>query len=649
MPRIKLLDKKTIEKIAAGEVIERPASIVKELVENSLDAGSKNIIVEIKDGGKSYIRITDDGIGIDEDDLELAFKRHSTSKINSLEDLYSIRSLGFRGEALSSISHVARVEIMSKTSQSLSGINAKIEEGSVISKEVVGTPKGTTMIVRDLFYNLPVREKFLKSERIESNQIVDIVYKIALGNRDVSFKLIRDNKVILRTSRNNKALEHIYSVLGKEFRDNMVEIGLEESDLTIRGYISNNTLYRSNRSHQYIYVNGRYIDSDIITAAIEKNYRSIIPLNRFPIFILFIDIDPKVIDINIHPTKQEIKFINEDELIEKLSSLVDETLRKIISIPEINFKNKRSKNKEEELPNLFDMPQKSLNQDTDPDQDDIIIKDLTSPEADQVDERDYKNNQHYNHKSRHRDRDYKDFSIEENHTFQDQYKDREGLEAGGYGDFHKKQEDQQEDSQARTQDIDNLLSNLKPLGVIFKTYILAEDELNQKLYFIDQHAAHERVMYEKYLDEFNREAINSQQLIAPEIIELTNIEMNTVLNNMDLFHSLGFDLDEFGKNNIAIRSVPLIFGHPNIKTLFYDILDNMDRDISSNYDLYVDKIMKIACTKAIKSGDSMSELEILSLFHSLKKTREPNSCPHGRPTILEMTKKDIEKAFLRIM
>ncbi len=338
MANIKILDEKTIEKIAAGEVIERPASIVKELIENSLDAGAKNIIVEIRDGGKSYIRITDDGSGINDEDLELAFKRHSTSKITSLDDLYSITSLGFRGEALSSVSHVARVEVMTKSGSSLSGLNASIEEGSVVSKEIVGTPKGTTMIVRDLFYNLPVRKNFLKSSLVESNQIVDIVYKIALGNMDVSFKLIRDNKVVLKTSRNNKALDHIYSILGREFRDNMVNISLEDNDISINGYISNNKLYRSNRSHQYIYVNGRYIDNKSIRDTIERNYKSIIPLNRFPAFIVFIDIDPKVIDINIHPTKQEIKFVDEDLVLGNLSDLVGESLTQAITIPKINLK-----------------------------------------------------------------------------------------------------------------------------------------------------------------------------------------------------------------------------------------------------------------------------------------------------------------------
>ena len=631
MPKIKILDEKTIEKIAAGEVIERPASIVKELIENSLDANAKNIIVEIRDGGKTYIRVTDDGSGINEEDLELAFKRHSTSKITSLEDLYSITSLGFRGEALSSVSHVSKVEIMTKTDTSLSGLNASIEEGSVLSKEIVGTPKGTTMIVRDLFYNLPVRKNFLKSSLVESNQIVDIVYKIALGNIDVSFKLIRDNKVVLKTSRNNKPLDHIYSILGREFKDNMVNISLKNEDISINGYISNNKLYRSNRSHQYIYVNGRYINNKSITDIIERNYKSIIPLNRFPAFIIFIDINPKVIDINIHPTKQEIKFVNEDSVLENLSNTVRESLTESITIPQINF-NKKKREKKDDIPNLFDTilndksPEDTLSGNIDDNdiEKDIVVKDFTDKDIDYLYREPSAKTDMYIDK-------YDNFIVEEELV-------------------SEKNLDRKDDIQSFDQsNTSNILSNLKPLGVIFKTYIISEDQLNQKIYFIDQHAAHERVMYEKYLNEFKNESIHSQQLLSAEIIELTNLEMNKFVENMEIFNSLGFDVDEFGKNNIAIRAVPLVFGQPNIKRLFYDILDNMEHDISSSYDIKVDKIMKLACTNAIKSGDTMSDIEIMSLFEALKKTDEPTSCPHGRPTILEMSKKEIEKGFLRIM
>lgn len=626
MGKIKLLDNNTIEKIAAGEIIERPSSIVKELLENALDAGSENIAIEIKNGGKTYIRITDDGVGIEEDDLDLAFKRHSTSKIGSLDDLYKIRSLGFRGEALASISTVAKMEVMTKTRKAIGGTHAIVEEGKIISKETIGSPKGTTMIVKDLFYNLPVRERFLKSDLIEGNHITDIIYKTILGSLESSIKFIKDNKIVLKTSRNNNMKDHIYSILGKDFSKNLISIKGETKDFKIKGYFSNNKLYRSNRSHQYIYVNNRYINNKSITNIIEKKYRSIIPLNRFPVFILFIDIDPGIIDINIHPTKQEINFVNQIELIEKIDDLLEAYLYDAISIPKIKFKNKEKTSKEDSIPLLYE---KSINPENNL-ENDIMIKDFTNTNDLMY------NDIQGNDSSYTSSHDYK-FSINKDNLSNDKKLAKEIYIC--------------EEADKEKNNTNDILSNLDPIGVVFDTYILGEDKLNQKIYFIDQHAAHERIMYEKYLQEFNEESIVSQQLLAPEIINFTSIEMDKFLTNKEIFIKLGFDVSEFGTNSVAIRSVPLVFGEPNVKSLFYDLLDNLDIDtnINSNYETRVNKIMKMACTNAIKAGDKMSEIEILSLFHQLKETENPNSCPHGRPTILEMSKKDIEKAFLRIV
>lgn len=626
MGKIKLLDNNTIEKIAAGEIIERPSSIVKELLENALDAGSENIAIEIKNGGKTYIRITDDGVGIEEDDLDLAFKRHSTSKIGSLDDLYKIRSLGFRGEALASISTVAKMEVMTKTRKAMGGTHAIVEEGKIISKETIGSPNGTTMIVKDLFYNLPVRERFLKSDLIEGNHISDIIYKTILGSLESSIKFIKDNKIVLKTSRNNNMKDHIYSILGKDFSENLISIKGETKDFKIKGYFSNNKLYRSNRSHQYIYVNNRYINNKSITNIIEKKYRSIIPLNRFPVFILFIDIDPGIIDINIHPTKQEINFVNQIELIEKIDHLLEAYLYDAISIPKIKFKNKEKTSKEDSIPLLYE---KSINPENNL-ENDIMIKDFTNTNDLMY------NDIQENNSSYTRSHDYM-FSINKDNLSNDKKLVKEKYIY--------------EEADKEKNNTNDILSNLDPIGVVFDTYILGEDKLNQKIYFIDQHAAHERIMYEKYLQEFNEESIVSQQLLAPEIINFTSIEMDKFLTNKEIFIKLGFDVSEFGTNSVAIRSVPLVFGQPNVKTLFYDLLDNLDIDtnINSNYETRVNKIMKMACTNAIKAGDKMSEIEILSLFHQLKETENPNSCPHGRPTILEMSKKDIEKAFLRIV
>ena len=612
MGKIKILDDLTVQKIAAGEVVERPASIVKELIENSLDANAKNITVEIKNGGKTYIRITDDGDGIDENDLKLAFKRHSTSKLSSVEDLYEIKSLGFRGEALSSISNVSKVQVMTKTENSLGGIQAIIEEGEILSTSIIGCPKGTTMIVKDLFYNLPVRKKFLKSDLVESNQISDIVYKIALWNADTSIKFIRDSKVVLSTSRNNVLSSHIYSVLGNEFAKNLIEVNDGDDEVQITGYVSNNQLYRSNRSHQYIYINGRYISNLSIANTIESHYKTLLPLNRFPVFILFIEIDPGSIDVNIHPPKQDVKFANHDEIIEIINSTIKEVIHSSTTIPRVKFKKPELKVKDE-LPLLFEL---NKNDENNKKEKNIVVKDFTTKEE--------------------------SFFVPKDNIFIG-----EKMVEKDYKSKIEKLDTREEEDTNKT--MQNILLDLEPIGIVFNTYILAEDRINEKIYFIDQHAAHERVMYERYLNEYKNEEIVVQQLITSEIIELTNTEMTDFLENISLFHSLGFDVEEFGSNSIAIRGVPIIFGIPNIKDLFYDLLDNIGSQIKSSYELKLEKIMKLACVNAIKAGDNMKNIEILSLFDQLKLCENPHTCPHGRPTIMEMTKRDIEKEFLRIM
>ncbi len=611
--KIKLLDGITIEKIAAGEVIERPSSIVKELVENSLDANSDEIIIEIQNGGKSYIRVTDNGDGIAEDDIELAFKRHSTSKLSTIEDLYKIKSLGFRGEALASICHVAKVEIMTKTEDVVAGVHGILEEGELISKEIIGCPKGTTMIVKELFYNLPVRRKFLKSDLAESNNISNIVYRMALGNPSVSFKFIKDNKTILKTAKNNNLRSHIYSILGKEFSNNLIELNMIDNGINLYGYISNNKLYRGNRSHQYLYINGRHVNNYGISNTIEKYYKSIIPLNRFPCFILFIEVDPSIIDVNIHPTKEEVKFSNPSEILAILEKGLENSLHPSLSIPKMNIGEKKEIPKEENLPLLFQAFEENLKDGNK--EKDIIFKDFTidskfTPKEDILESNSY-------------------FSFEEEEKFAEDI--IFGIDGEGTTSTINK----------------NMFLNAKPIGVIFGTYILVEIEYENKILLIDQHAAHERILYEKYLEEYKNENIAQQQLMAAEIIQLTNMEMNIFQDNKPMFNKLGFDVEEFGNNAVAIRAVPLVFGKPNLKELFFDILDNTN-SIKSNYDMKLDKIMKLACTKAIKSGDNIGEIEIVSLLKQLSEANNPYSCPHGRPTVLEISKTDIEKAFLRI-
>lgn len=604
MNRIKELDEITIQKIAAGEIIERPSSIIKELVENSLDANSSNIVIEINNGGKSYIRVTDDGDGILEEDLDIAFKRHSTSKLSNVDDLYRVMSFGFRGEALASISTVSKVQVLTKTDDDLLGIQAFVEEGEVIKKRPVGCPKGTTMIVKDIFYNIPVRKKFLKSHIIEANHISDIVYKLALGNSDISFKYIKDNKVILKTSKDNDLISNIYTLLGKDFSDNFLRIDYEGSNFSISGYISNNTFYRGNRSHQYLYVNNRYIKNDHISRLIENKYKSIIPINKFPVFILFINVDPSLIDVNIHPTKQQIKFINQQLIDKELDYVIDRTLKNALSIPEVLFSKEKKKEQIEELPLLFE---KSFVEN-----ENIVRPDTTF----------YDINEHKSSINK---------VIEEKLKYDDKPTDEEF-------------------SNEKADDIlRDILQRIRPIGILFSTYILAEDSELNKLLIIDQHAAHERIMYEKYKEEYENEKVITQNLLTPEVIELTNTEVAIVMDNIELLRKLGFIVEEFGTNSVIIRGVPILFGKPEVKKLFLELIDTIKLDIKSSYEVKLDKIIKIACTKAIKSGDKIVDIEIKSLFEQLSKTKNPYTCPHGRPTIIEVSKEELEKEFKRIM
>lgn len=622
MGKIKLLDNLTIQKIAAGEVIERPSSIIKELVENSLDANCKNIVIEIKDGGKTYIRVTDDGDGISEEDLQLAFKRHSTSKLREIDDLYRILTLGFRGEALSSIAAVSKVEILTKTKDTSAGLHAFIEEGKITSLEYVGTPKGTTMIVRDLFYNLPVRKKFLKSDITESNKISDMVNKLALGNYKTTFKFIKDNRVVLKTNNNEDVKENIYTILGKDITKGLNSVEIKSDDFEIKGFISNNNLYRSNRNHQYLYINGRYIVNYGLTSVIEQQYKSLIPINRYPVFVLYINMNPNELDVNIHPTKQEVKFTGVTDIHGILGKIVKDNLFNFINIPTFDVL-KKTKQKEE-LIELFNKPNKeeeflpSLTE-----HNNIIVKDYTDVDFAKKD------------LSFQKEIDSKTIDIiSENKTVNIDY---------DYNFIDNKF------TEVEDEDKENELYNLCPLGVVFNTYIIAENHKLNKVFFIDQHAAHERVMYERYKKEYESENINTQQLIVPEIIDLSISEFNNLLNNKEYFLNLGFDIEEFGMNSIAIRGVPLIFGKPNIKNLFLDLLDNIGKDLKSSYDTKLEKLMKLACTSAIKGGDRIDRLEINSLLKDLSKCENPYSCPHGRPTVIEVTKKDLEKQFLRII
>lgn len=621
---IKLLDEQTISKIAAGEIIENSASIVKELVENSIDAGADDILIELRGESTNYIKVSDNGSGFSEDDLELAFLRHSTSKLQVIEDLEKIRTLGFRGEALASISNISKIKLMTKREEDLAGNSLIIENGKILKKNKVGMPKGTTFIINDVFYNTPVRKKFLRKDSTEINNIIDIVQKIALSNNNIKFTLIRDGKTILNTGSDKDPINRIFSILGSEIASSLNEGKFESENYKIRGFFSNNKLFRSNRDSQYIFVNGRFIRDINISRAIEKNYNSLIPLNRYPVFVLYIDIDPKLIDVNIHPKKNEIKISNENILTALLSEVVEEVIYPNRSIREIELEDKK------ENVNVFDI---------------FDDEDDTEETSDLIEKEDSRNN---NLKSLWEIEKAEDIKSQDNNSFNEEallY--REDVTKDNASDSKIEGEEKNflfDDGASR---IDEGLLNTRISGVLFKTYILLENQRDGKVFVVDQHAAHERVNYEKFLKMYLNSEISSQILIKPEIIELNQIEYDKILTYFDLFNKLGFKIEDFGDRSIVLREVPMIFGLPTYVDFIRDIIDSLDKDISSNYEADIYKIMRKACKASVKAGDDLSDIEIEALIRDLKNCENPYTCPHGRPTIVEVSKHTISKLFLR--
>ncbi|MDU6783009.1 DNA mismatch repair endonuclease MutL [uncultured Peptoniphilus sp.] len=617
---IRLLDEATISKIAAGEIIENSASIVKELVENSIDAGADDILVEIRGESTDFIKVSDNGSGFSEDDLEVAFLRHSTSKLEKIEDLEKIRTLGFRGEALASISNISKIKLMTKREEDLAGNSLLIENGKIIKKNKVGMPRGTTFVISDVFYNTPVRKKFLRKDLTEINNIIDIVQKIALSNNNIKFTLIRDGKIILNTGSDKDPINRIYSILGSEIASSLNEGSFESENYKIRGFFSDNKLFRSNRDSQYIFVNGRFIRNINLSRAVEKNYHSLIPLNRYPVFVLYIDIDPKLIDVNIHPKKNEIKISNENILCALLAEIVEEVIYPNRSIRKIEIEDKK------ENISVFD----------------IFEEESIEPEAQE------------------RDTNLKSLWDIEKDRSEDSLKNTFNEDAVLYKDSLKEDINPEEEKifteehevdnflfNSEKNHIDEKLLNTRIAGVLFKTYILLENQREGITFLVDQHAGHERVNYEKFLHMYLKSEITSQILLKPEIIELNQNEYDKILNYLDLFTRLGFKIEDFGDNSVVLREVPMIFGMPTYVNFIRDIIDSLDKEISSNYEADLYKIMKKACKASVKAGDDLSDMEIESLIRDLKNCENPYTCPHGRPTVVEVSKHTISKLFLR--
>lgn len=627
MAKINILDDSTINKIAAGEVVERPSSIIKELVENSIDAGSSYISIEIENGGKGLIRIIDNGSGIDKDDVNKAFLRHATSKINTVEDLSSLESLGFRGEALASIAAVSKLEMLTKTEEALIGLRIVLDGGKIREKEATSANRGTQISVRDLFFNTPARRKFLKSNQAEAQAITDIVNKIAIGNPSIKIKYINNSKTIYETLGDGSIINAIRMIYGRDISENLIEIDYRSKYFSISGYLGNNNIYRGNRNHQHLYINGRYIKSPNISKKINDAYKAIIPINKYPIYFVNISVDPAKVDVNIHPSKLEVKFDQEEEILNELSDFVRGILLKSSLVG--RYKN-NSRGKDLYNKNYFAgfnsfsySPQEAENN-------------LTST-AIREDVSNSCSNQNTNESPR-----VQADMIQTPIRLSD-------INNGGIQDkkeVDSKMEYQQSSFIEESPDRNPDFIGLKFIGIIFDTYIIFSK--NDDMIMLDQHAAHERIRFEMYMSKYKANEISVQMLIDPIIMDLDANDMDTVRKNIDVFSSFGFLVEEFGHRSISIRGLPNTFGEPESKRFIYELIDGLGK-IDNIYDTKYDEIAEIACKSAIKGNDKISIEEAKHLIGQLEECSNPYTCPHGRPTMVKMTRYEIEKLFKRRM
>lgn len=690
---IKQLDSNTINKIAAGEVIESPKSIIKELVENSIDAGANEIIVEIKNGGKSYIRITDNGSGINKSQIEDAFKRHYTSKIDKADDLNALHTLGFRGEALASIAAVSKVEVITRTSNENYGTKFIIEGGKTISKEETGCPTGTTFIVKDLFYNIPARLKFLKSDVSEAAKINEIVLSLALGTKNISFKYISNGKTIFKTPKTVNMLNVLSSLYDRDLVNSLIEVNYNSDFMKISGYTSNLNYYRGNRKKQLFFVNGRFVKHNRANFFVEAAYNTLLPKDKHPVCFLCIDINTNMIDVNVHPAKTEIRVKEEEKFLKELKSSIYNALRDINLVKEVKsnlFTKKTSNNNDSKNISIDDIFNSNDNG--------IVNLNLLSKKTISTNINDLNSDINSNVNIEHKPIDtYKDCTdknindkINENISIDNNIKKDINLQSNktnnnehNFNDIFSNESLKEFDELYKVEGNNNKsisinddvsttsnntctigentseiasgninktpIPNLKYIGILFKTYILCECVESSEFYMIDQHAAHERINYEKFLNQFENRNIVLQELLIPEVINLSYEDYHFAMNNKDMFENLGLPIDSFGVNDILINSVPLIFTDRNIKELFFNILDSLkDNKKSKNSDIELKKIIKNACVSSVKSGDSLHPAEINKLISDLSKTECPYTCPHGRPTIIKMTKYEIERMFERI-
>ena len=719
MGNIVLLDDLTINKIAAGEVIERPASVVKEMVENSIDAGATNINVEIKNGGISYICVSDNGKGIQKDDMEIAFERHATSKIRQASDLDVVKSMGFRGEALASVAAIAHVEMVSKTQEEQIGNRIVVEAGKTLEFEETGCANGTTIKVTNLFFNTPVRYKFLKRDFTEGGYIEDVISRIALVNPNIAFKLVSSGKTVIQTNGNGKLQDVIYSIYGKDIASNVLDVDYLYEEMHITGVVGKPEIARSNRSNQLFFVNKRYIKDKVLTGATEKAFKGMIPIGKYGFIILNIDMEPTKVDVNVHPAKLEVRFQEENKVFKAIYHAIQDTLLKaeLVASPEKEIEDNKEVveevKKANTFSNLFNKITSGINSNNiqENEKKPNIIEEMYNAKKEELSNTQVINTQEIKEKLNKAEHDEnavssldisigniltdlakmkadldinknennidvlaKDDSIEEKisdtkekiqelnnlnipESFDSMYE-----KTFGEATVAQKEKIEEENKKIDAYDIisaDNKISvfeeqekyNTKPvykiIGIVFTTYIIIE--IKDEMYIIDQHAAHERIMYEKIKKNYySNEEKESQLLLLPDVITLTHKEMDIARDNIEIFEKAGFELEEFGENTIKLNGVPPVCYDLDTKELFLETLDEINTVARTAKQEIEEKfIATVACKSAVKAHMALNNQEVEKLLDELLELPNPFTCPHGRPTAIKMDKKDIEKKFAR--
>ena len=663
MGKIAVLDQQTIDKIAAGEVVERPASVVKELVENAIDAGATQITVEIKEGGIGYIRITDNGSGMEKDDIPVAFLRHSTSKIRSADDLLGVSSLGFRGEALSSISAVAMVELITKTKENELGSRCCIEGGVQKSLEEIGAPDGTTFIIRNLFYNTPARKKFLKSEMSEASAIHELMTHLAMSHPEVGFKVLIGGQMRIQTSGNGNLKDVIYHLYGRDVAMRLIEVDREEGPLHVRGFLGKPEISRGNRNYENYFVNGRYVKSKIIAKGIEDGYKTFMMQHRYPFVCLDIHMDGKMLDVNVHPTKMELRFSNQNLVYDLLERMTKDALSGRELIPEVTLDEpKKQMVMPEKAPQQVPLVQtlrepESTYQVQKPERKVPLEKMWTTPEPQKQPVKPQNKNLEY-FMEQMRKRVEERYKAPEAPAPTEQRETTETVQSTVPEQSATVPETPVEEKPPqKPEQLDlfdgKLLSKEAAvhhviIGQLFDTYWLVQ--FGEKLYIIDQHAAHEKVLYERLMKDLRNRTFQSQMLSPPIILNLSMQEEELFLKYRSCFTEMGFEIEEFGEKAYAVRAVPANLPGVARREILMELLDSLsDITGSGNSESLMDKVASMSCKAAVKGNHQMSAMEAKALIDELLSLENPYNCPHGRPTIISMSKYELEKKFKRIV